>query len=198
MKIQPCGQDDTEAISEVVTAFSISARTTSSLFLKVFEVSFGKCSTAIDDFGYEIDDRHYCYLEMELCQGKTLDETMFKKFEHVRQFIIGLLKSLIELNGMIRHFDLHSKNIMINDDGSVKIIDYEAMDICSVEPFDIREECAFLDPDCVTPNVWWKKQKFGHGLKSWMTMKWEEAKSCKSLDEVCIIYSSNQKAVVLQ
>lgn len=51
VKMQPCEPKDVEAISEVMTAFTIAARTTSTLFPKVFEVSFGKCATAIDDFG---------------------------------------------------------------------------------------------------------------------------------------------------
>lgn len=117
---------------------------------------------------------------------------MFGSFEKIRAFIVGLLKSLSGLNGTIRHFDLHSKNIMIDlTDGvnGVKIIDYEAIDICSVEPFNVQEECAFLDPDCVTPNTWWLKQKCGKIFGTWMKMKWEAAKRCKTFDEVAFIYS---------
>lgn len=186
MKIQPC---ETEAISEVMTAFSIVARSSSTLFLDVFEVSFGKCATAIDDFGYEIDDRHYCYLEMELCKGTTLKETKFETFAVAQTFVIGLLQSLSELNGSIRHFDLHSKNIMVDVDGSAKIIDYEAMDICSSEPFDVKEECSFLDPDCVVHNSWWKKQSMQ--FANWMKAKWPKAKQCKSLEELVKIYKIN-------
>ena len=89
-----------------------------------------------------------------------VEKKFFNSHFVYRSFVIGLLQSLSELNGSIRHFDLHSKNIMVDVDGSAKIIDYEAMDICSSEPFDVKEECSFLDPDCVVyVNVVYSPQK---------------------------------------